>query len=234
LSGRFPWILPVATVGDSRIALVDGAYFEGSGIESLITIRNALRTFEVPPGDQPLIFPYIAVYVLAIGSAQPPAQQVRAQTLDEATPPLRTMLHARERRGYLANDTLREWSRMIDCKPMRPEAMLASSAAGGSDIKCTARPPQVARLNYDYFNLPLGWQLSEGMRRIISRHSHGRCEEQQPKVAASLEQREQDVDEDANRARSILRQNSLLTAEVADLLYAGPREGQDTIKVTCD
>jgi hypothetical protein len=233
LSGRFPWILPVATIGDSRIALVDGAYFEGSGVETLLTLRNALRQYEVKPTGEP-IFPYIAVHVIIIGSAQPPVNATPSQTLDEATPPLRTMLHARERRGYIANDTLRDWSRMLDCPPQRPESLLAASMGGGSAVICAARPPRVARLNKHYIRLPLGWQLSDGMRRIISRHSRGRCEEKQVAATASIPEKEREVDEERERARSILKQNSLVASEVADQLHAGPRDPDDNIKVICD
>jgi hypothetical protein len=70
LSGRFPWILPAATVGDNRLALVDGAYFEGSGVETLSVIRNALRPYEVKPAGE-ASFPYITVHVMVIGGAPP-------------------------------------------------------------------------------------------------------------------------------------------------------------------
>ena len=121
----------MATVGDrdTGIPLVDGAYFEGSGIETLTAVRNALRPYEVKP-DGPSEFPYITVHVIVIGSVQPAVDVL--ETIDEITPPLRTMLNARERRGYIAQDTLREWSHMIACPAVRPETQLAASLGVGA------------------------------------------------------------------------------------------------------
>ena len=202
LSGRFPWILPVATVGDKGLPLVDGAYFEGSGIETLIAVRNALRPYEVKPVGASE-FPYIAVHVIVIGSVQPAVDIL--QTIDELTPPLRTMLNTRDRRGYIAQDTLREWSHMIDCPPVRPETQLAAAAgigAGDGKLSCAFRPPQLVRLNYAYFKLPLSWQISEGMRTIIERHGRGQCAEKKELGAPGKK-----LDDDIELARIILMQN---------------------------
>jgi hypothetical protein len=231
LSGRFPWILPVAMVGEKGkgVPLVDGAYFEGSGIETLTAIRNALRPYEVKP-DGPSEFPYITVHVIVIGSVQPAVDVL--ETIDEVTPPLRTMLNARERRGYIAQDTLREWSQMIDCPPVRPETQLAAAvgvAAGERKTLCTFRPPQLVRLNYAYFKLPLSWQISGGMRSIIERHSRGQCAEK-PELGAAGKK----LDEDVELARIVLMQNGQAATLVADQLWAGKRDDQVTVKVLCD
>jgi hypothetical protein len=229
LSGRFPWILPVATVGDRGLPLVDGAYFEGSGIETLIAVRNALRPYEVKPVGASE-YPYIAVHVIVIGSVQPAVDIL--QTIDEVTPPLRTMLNTRERRGYIAQDTLREWSHMIDCPPVRPETQLAAAAgigAGDGKLSCAFRPPQLVRLNYAYFKLPLSWQISEGMRTIIERHGRGQCAEKKELGAPGKK-----LDDDIEQARIILMQNGQAATMVADQLWAGKRDDQDGIKAVCD
>jgi hypothetical protein len=224
LSGRFPWILPVAMVGDEKksVPLVDGAYFEGSGIETLIAVRNALRPYEVKP-DGPSEFPFIAVHVIVIGSVQPAVDIL--ETIDELTPPLRTMLNARERRGYIAQDTLREWSHMVDCPPVRPEAQLA---AGEQKAPCPFRPPQLVRLNYAYFKLPLSWQISDGMRSIIERHSRGQCVTT-PELGAVGKK----LDDDIVLARTILVQNGQTTTMVADQLSPS-RSDDAAVKVLCD
>jgi hypothetical protein len=233
LSGRFPWILPAATVGDNRLALVDGAYFEGSGVETLSVIRNALRPYEVKPEGE-ASFPYVTVHVIVIGGAQPPVRSVPL-TLDELTPPVRTMLNTRERRGYVAHNTMRDWSRMVDCPPVRPERLLMAQIGGGSVVAglCPSRPPLSVRLNYDYFKLPLGWTLSDGMRNIIDRHSRGQCAEQIGSGVPTAPEKE--VEEGIARARAILIQNGSVVSEVADQLWAGKREeGQDVVKLRCD
>lgn len=218
LSGRFPWILPVATIGDTGLALVDGAYFEGSGVEALGMVRNALRQFEVKPTSAGDTDPYIAVHVIVIGSVRPPAGALAS--IDEVTPPLRTMLLTRERRGYIAYNNMRDYNLAVDCPPVRPQAMIAAQLGGASAIHCASAPPQVARLNYEYFKLPLGWQLSNGMRGIIERHSKGRCFE--PSVPVS---QNAPLDEELEQAREYLTQNSLLPIEVANHLSAGRGDG---------
>jgi len=234
LSGRFPWILPAATVGDNRLALVDGAYFEGSGVETLSVVRNALRPYEVKPAAESS-FPYITVHVIVIGGAQPPASPVPI-TVDELTPPLRTMLNTRERRGYVAHNTMRDWSRMVDCPPVRPEAaLMATVGAGDAGVApglCPSRPPISIRLNYDYFRLPLGWALSEGMRKIIDRHSRGQCLD--PSAPPAAVAPDQAADQNVERARAILVHNGSVASEIADQLWAGPRRDQDVVRLPCD
>ncbi len=169
LSGRFPWILPASTVGSEVFSVVDGAYFESSGVETLGLVRRALRPYEVKPSGA-AEYPYIKVYVIVIGSFQAPFDAT-SLVLDEATPPVRTLLKARDRRGYHAFNTLLTWDKDMECPPRRPEAQLETSEI------CNATFPILFRLNYDYFNLPLGWTLSEGSSRIIEHHARGRCRE---------------------------------------------------------
>jgi hypothetical protein len=168
------------------LALVDGAYFESSGIEALRGVRAALRPFEVKPsGDTP--FPYIKVYVIVIGSLRPAqglgtsASVNQPPATDEVTPPLRTLLNARDRRGYMADNTLRDWDSDIECPPQRPEAMI-SSAGNAPQCLPTLRP--LFRLDYTHFNLPLGWQLSKGMAEIVGQHARARCQAGDDKAAA--------------------------------------------------
>jgi cytochrome bd-type quinol oxidase subunit 2 len=222
LSGRFPWILPVATIGDTGLALVDGAYFEGSGVEALSMVRNALRQFEVKPTGPGDTDPYISVHVIVIGSVKPPAGALLS--IDEVTPPLRTMLLTRERRGYIAFNNMRDFNLAVQCPPVRPQAMIAAQLEGGA-VHCASPPPQVARLNYEYFKLPLGWQLSHGMRSIIERHSMGRCFE-----PGALAAPDAPLDEELEQAREYLTQNSLLPVEVANHLSAGRAGGDGGLK----
>jgi hypothetical protein len=142
------------------------------------------------------------------------------------------MLNARERRGYIAQDTLREWSHMIDCPAVRPETQLAASIGAGTGerkITCTFRPPQLVRLNYAYFKLPLSWQISDGMRSIIERHSRGQCAE-----TAQVSAPGKKLDEEIELARIILMQNGQAATMVADQLWAGKRDDQGGVKALCD
>jgi hypothetical protein len=178
LSGRFPWVLPPALVGDAGLALVDGAYFESSGIEALRTVRAALRPYEVKPTGSAL-FPYVKVHVIVIGGLRSVQGQGQAAadnqvpSMDEVTPPLRTLLNARDRRGYMADNTLRDWDGDIECPPQRPEALLGE----GDKPSCLPTVRPLFRLDYTYFSLPLGWQLSKGMSEIVAQHARGVCQQ---------------------------------------------------------
>ena len=166
LSGRFPWVLPPALVGDAGLALVDGAYFESSGIEALRTVRAALRPYEVKPTGSPL-FPYVKVYVIVIGglrSVQGQGQSASANqspSMDEVTPPLRTLLNARDRRGYMADNTLRDWDSDIECPPERPEA----------SIDRAGKPPCFAD---GASALPAGLHVLQPAAGLAALQGHGR------------------------------------------------------------
>lgn len=207
LSGRFPWVLPASTVGSDSFAVVDGAYFESSGIETLALMRRVLRPYEVQPEGEP-DFPYIKVYVIIIGSFNAPVD-ASSLVLDEATPPIRTLLNARDRRGYYAYNTFVNWEQDLVCPPQRPEKQLEQN------IACVAVAPVLFRLNYDYFNLPLGWTLSEGSSRVIDEHARGRCRE-----GAELAVSDSDP-------RSILEQNRISADYIVPyFLSPKPAEGE--------
>lgn len=179
LSGRFPWVLPASTVGSDVFSVVDGAYFESSGVETLGLIRRALRPYEVKPSGT-AEYPYIKVHVIVIGSFQAPFDATPL-LLDEATPPVRTLLKARDRRGYNAYNTLAAWDGEMQCPPKRPEEQLESGAI------CNATYPIFFRLNYEYFNLPLGWALSNGSSLIIEQHARGRCRDPDEAITEAID-----------------------------------------------
>jgi hypothetical protein len=116
--------------------------------------------------------------------------------LDEATPPVRTLLNARDRRGYNAFNTLMNWDKDVECPPKRPEARLAANTI------CNATYPILFRLNYEYFNLPLGWVLSDGSIRIIEQHARGVCRE--AAITEDIDADPRIVLEDNKRAASAL------------------------------
>lgn len=194
LSGRFPWVLPASTVGNDLFSVVDGAYFESSGVETLGLIRRALRPYEVKPTGV-AEYPYIKVYIIIIGSFQAPFN-ASSLLLDEVTPPVRTLLNARGRRGYNAHNMLAAWDREMQCPPKRPEEQLAEGTI------CNAMYPIFFRLNYEYFNLPLGWALSEGSSRIIEQHARGRCRDEA--IPDSIDADPRIVLEENKRAASYL------------------------------
>jgi hypothetical protein len=187
LSGRFPWILPPARLPNTPLALVDGAYFEASGLETMRTVRFALRAFE--RGAQP----QIKVHMIVIGSMQPEAVSTPG-LLDEATPPVRTMLNVRLRRGYSVRNAFLEENRRREERNC-PRTGLQSIGLPGtpaspdqppppSAVPCSAKPEPQFTLQYERFNLPLGWKLSRVMQNIVEQHSRGRCVPKDPEVLA--------------------------------------------------
>ena len=83
-------------------------------------------------------------------------------------------------------------------------------------------------MNYGYFKLPLSWQISDGMRSIIERHSRGQCVEK-PELGAAGKK----LDEDVELARIILMQNGQAVTVVADQLSPGKKDEAE-VKVLCD
>ncbi len=187
LSGRFPWVLPPAKVPGSPLALVDGAYFESSGLETLRSLRFALRPFEQDPLAQ------IKVHMIVIGSQQPEAVTTPG-LLDEATPPVRAMLNVRLRRGYsvrnaFLDENYRRALRNCPSGGLQSLNTAEGAAPGGAEanqvhtVPCSASSEPQFSLEYERFNLPLGWKLSHVMQSIVEQHSRGRC---LPKDAAAI------------------------------------------------
>lgn len=191
LSGRFPWVLPPATLPGSPLALVDGAYFESSGLETLRTVRQALQPFEQRDARQP-----IKVHVIVIGSQEPEAAS-KAGMLDEATPPVRAMLNARLRRGYSVRNAYIDDNHrlaLLDCQsagpiggqstgpaPVLHSLQIEGTAPASAEqnqlqmLPCSKAPEPQFTLHYERYNLPLGWKLSHVMRGIVEQHSRSPC-----------------------------------------------------------
>ena len=179
------------------------------------------------PGLTTTTFPISSVHVIVIGSAQPPADRPDGQRRRDDASPAHDAARPRLA-GYIAFNNMRDLNMTVDCPPTRPEDRLEKLLGGGSEVQCASKPPNVARLNYEYFKLPLGWHLSSGMRNIIDRHSEGRCFPRPQPGAA-----EPAPNEDLERAREYLTQNSLLAVEIASHLSAGKPGGDGGIKA-CD
>ena len=123
--------------------------------------------------------------MIVIGSQQPEGVATPG-LLDEATPPVRAMLNVRLRRGYsVRNAFLDENYRqaLLECPGGGMHSLNTTDGAGGGSaqdsqvrtVPCSARPEPQFTLEYERFNLPLGWKLSHVMQSIVEQHSRGRC-----------------------------------------------------------
>ncbi|NSY41863.1 hypothetical protein [Agrobacterium tumefaciens] len=154
LSARFPLIMPAGLVntpfGTNR--LVDGGYFENSGVETAMDMVGQLReslctsaeTAEcvektTAPGVKPRLFRFhifvLTDYDYFLGL--PPRRD--ADGLNELLSPLRAMLNARDARGQLAVTRI-------------PDSIVQHNIV----------------LSHRIYGLPLGWWISHDLQGIIS------------------------------------------------------------------
>jgi hypothetical protein len=160
-SARFTYVSPAGLVrsdtGENRGHVVDGGYFENTGIETAVDVMDALdpsraRRFVVlvlcntPGGCLTRTEPVEPQVDLApdTGTAGPGMTSWRKrQSLGELLSPVRALLATREMRGHLARARLNGRAEAIEF--------------GICDVDAGA--PRT--------NAPLGWQLSAGARRTL-------------------------------------------------------------------
>lgn len=169
LSARFPLVMPAGLVSTPTAAmhLVDGGYFENSGVETAeIVVRRLQRkvcfSYTVDfsncvhrkPRESDVAFAFRSI-VLTDFDDQSRLYRIGEDPrkdgagLDELLSPLRAMLNTRVARGELAVDRL---SVLQPGMPANPGTI----------------PTIRIELNHRLYALPLGWQLSRQVQEIIS------------------------------------------------------------------
>jgi hypothetical protein len=158
-SARFTYVSPAGRLrpyGQDRGHVVDGGYFENSGAVTLRDLVRAVSKLSVTPKPR-----FVVIYICNSPERchQPPEEPAGdaawrpADGLAELLSPLRALLGAREARGSLALAELRQERLVGDfvelgiCKPKEGEEGAAAP-------------------------LPLGWQLSDGVREELDRQVH--------------------------------------------------------------
>jgi predicted negative regulator of RcsB-dependent stress response len=172
ISARFPWIEPAASVpvqlsrrvwldsSESRtektapqnIRLVDGGYYDNSGMDTLQSLLLHIKGKEVKgqsTGSQDSL-PNVRFYVISIGAFSSTKSEAPWQGISELLSPIRAMLNTREQRGVDA--FFRGWTNDVACY----------EAYG-----CELNTPKWFLLDQNDFQLPLGWQLSSATRSVI-------------------------------------------------------------------
>ncbi len=153
-SARFTYVSPAGRLrpgGQDRGHVVDGGYFENSGAVTARDLLRALASIEVE-GPQPR---FAAIYICNAperchAAPTEPAGSAAwrpAKSLGELASPLRALLSAREARGSLALAELR-----------REPALQERFVELGICKNALAHPDRADAL-------PLGWQLSDGVRK---------------------------------------------------------------------
>lgn len=140
LSARFPWISPPggfddvdATGNVKRVDVVDGGYFENSGVATAADIIRSMRIAAAEHGFSREIAISLIVLTGWTYADEPPAYLRELQT------PLQTLMNTRVARGYISiADAQREFALLSQPQPLMRRVKL---------------------LDMDY-PLPLGWRLS--------------------------------------------------------------------------
>jgi hypothetical protein len=161
LSARFPLVMPAGLIklSDREIRLVDGGYFENSGVEAAMALIQRLcpgaivdySKCEKLSGSAKKSFAFRIVvltdYDEQANFLRDPAPA--REGLNEILSPVRTMFNSRIARGELVV------GRMYNFKP-------------NTDLPPNTIPTVLLSLNQRLYHLPLGWQLSVQVQSIIS------------------------------------------------------------------
>jgi predicted chitinase len=154
-SARFPWVTPASTVtlnndcitAHPKARLVDGGYVENSGVETALDLIEKLKTVQGTSDA-----PKFRIYLLSLVSGD--FGDHGSFGGGELMEPIRALLSTRNSRTYIALN-----------RAARNDRVPAKE--GASDVpsfKAFARTD----LTGLFYNLPLGWTLSEKTSDIVS------------------------------------------------------------------
>ena len=179
ISARFPWMTPAATIPIedfppsklSKIRLVDGGYVDNSGVETALDLIQSLteRMEPVrPPGDEgrPIgnvgktPFGKVRLNLIVLSGGDFPVRGSFA--LGETLEPVRTFLSTRESRAYVAIERAN--------RTLQPQS-IAAFKHGDVSIDVKAKAVRTTSLTNRFYDMPLGWTLSDKTRDIIARQS---------------------------------------------------------------
>jgi hypothetical protein len=166
LSARFPWLTPSGTIpkGTAVTRLVDGGYFENSGVETAMDVVRRLREI-VQSGELPF---QIEIRLLIFQAWTKPSEQI---SFEELSAPLTAILSTWDNRADLAK--LRALEIMCEtCTHMAvSRGLLLQKSLSKTDAVI------VHSLDGNKGILPLGWHLgNHPMKRIDSQiGGNGAC-----------------------------------------------------------
>ncbi len=180
ISARFPWMTPAATIPIDdfdpsklrKVRIVDGGYVDNSGVETALDlIQSVTDELEFVPDLDTGGLGLSSVgrtrsggkvrfnlIVLSGGSFAVRGSFALGETLE----PVRTFLSTRESRAYAA---IERANRML-----QPKA-IATFDDGASPVTVKARTVRTMSLTNQFYDMPLGWTLSDRTRDIIAQQS---------------------------------------------------------------
>jgi predicted chitinase len=167
ISARFPWVTPAANTVDSRfdpkktIKLVDGGYVDNSGVETALDLTDAIT------GEAKDLKAKLNLVVLSGGDF--PIRN--SFSFGEVMEPIRALLSTRSSRAYVAIDRAGQ--------DFKSYPIVENYSFNKQMLNVQGLTLKKARLDNRFYQLPLGWLLSEATRQIIEGQS-GRYWECQP------------------------------------------------------
>jgi len=169
VSARFPWVSPAATIpakddfsppGIRKTRLVDGGYFDNSGVETAVDLLQSLED-QVAELNKVAGRPKVALKLIVLGGGSYPVRDSFA--LGETMEPIRTLLSTRESRAYVA---INKASRVPQLRNRTFDQDVR-----GSKEQVTIKPMRLVSLKKHSYDLPLGWAMSLKTREIIEYQS---------------------------------------------------------------
>jgi predicted chitinase len=169
VSARFPWVSPAATIpakdefspkGVEKTRLVDGGYFDNSGVETAVDLLQAI-TPQINDLNKVADRPKVAVKLIVLGGGQYPVRDSFA--MGETMEPIRTLLSTRESRAYIA---INKASRVPELRNQTYERDIH-----GKIERVATKSLRLVGLKKHAYDLPLGWAMSLRTREIVENQS---------------------------------------------------------------
>ena len=175
VSARFPWVSPAASVtakdpsspGVDKMRLVDGGYFENSGVDTAMDLIDSLRgaiaeinkSADDAPGGEAKPNSRVSIKLIVLGGGSYPERT--SFSFGEMLEPIKALLNTRDSRAYIA---INRAARALSTQPFVIDVH-------GTQETSIVRNLRLASLSNPYYPLPLGWTMSEKTREIIEKQS---------------------------------------------------------------
>jgi predicted chitinase len=169
VSARFPWVSPAAAVparddlssaAAKKTRLVDGGYFDNSGVETAVDLLQSLED-QVADLNSEGSRPKVALKLIVLGGGHYPVRDSFA--FNETMEPIRALLSTRESRAYIA---INKASRIPQLRNHTFESVIRDDHQ-----HVTIKPMRLVSLKKHLYELPLGWAMSLKTREIIENQS---------------------------------------------------------------
>ena len=162
-SARFPYVSPAGHAADrpdgqERGHVVDGGYFENSGLETLREVHEVVSSYSESVRVRPIVL-YLCndPRACAADLRESPSEVVDSAAADELLSPVRTALNTRTARGSLARAAMQS---LVGDDFLQLNVCGGEPASSEGDASGKAAAEQTQRQAERVVSPPLGWLLS--------------------------------------------------------------------------